>query len=250
MLISIITPSYNSEKYLRATYESVKSQTHEDWEWLVVDDHSQDQSWVLLEELSASDKRIRIFKNSANSGPSFSRNRGLAEAHGEFIAFLDADDLWMPEKLEKQLDFMVKNELPFSCHSYRIMSESGRDISTVDVPKLTTMNDIKCYNPLATSFTMIKKSVLGDLKFDLTLKRRQDWIFWYLLLKKVKSCHSLTEVLGKYRRDSIHSISRNKFRMACVQWNLYRNYFKLGRMKSLRCFTRYAIYGVRKHFIF
>lgn len=248
MKISIITPVYNAAKYLDKTYHSVISQLHKDWEWILIDDRSIDDSWSILKSFKEIDQRIKIFQNPTNSGPSFSRNFGLNNAAGEYIAFLDADDEWFPEKLGRQLEFMIKNKLNSSCHPYLAMDESGKVIKTIDVPPKATKNDLQAFNPLATSFMMVKKEAIGSLRFDLSLRRRQDWIFWFHLLEKSGDCLSLTETLGKYRKDSQHSISKNKMKMAQIQWRLYRNYFKLGLCQSVLSFTRYAFRGIKNHF--
>src|SRR5687768_7890706 len=118
MKVSIITPVYNANRYIDNTYKSVSAQTHTDWEWLIIDDRSTDDSWKKISDIQKIDKRIKVFQNATNSGPSHSRNVGLENASGEYISFLDADDEWLPEKLSTQLSFMIEQKCSISCHSY------------------------------------------------------------------------------------------------------------------------------------
>ncbi len=245
--ITIITPCFNASRYLEATFCSVIAQTFQDWEWIIVDDLSQDGSWQILESFKLKDDRIRIFQNSVNSGASVSRNKGLDEAMGEYIAFLDADDLWMPNKLEKQLNFMAENELKMTCHSYQMMN--NQHSTPIRLPHVVRLENIKAYNPLATSFMMVKRDLLNDLRFDPSARRRQDWIFWYHLIEKQGKCVNLSDILGIYRKDSVSSISKNKIKMAFIQWKLYRTYFKQGLFESILSFVKYAIYGITKHYL-
>lgn len=248
MLISIVSPCYKAEKYLESTYSSLKSQTHKNWEWLIVDDCSTDNSWEVLQKIAQTDQRVRIFRLSKNSGPSVCRNKGLDEAKGEYVSFLDADDQWLSTKLQRQLDFMESNQIKMSCHAYKIMSDDEVDLKDVTLPKTVSLKRVSVYNPLATSFMMIKRESIGNTRFDESLRRRQDWVFWYALLKKIHICHNLNICLGRYRKDSVNSISKNKFHMAYLQWKMYRKYFKLSVLNSLCNFIRYACYGIRKHF--
>ena len=249
ILISIITPCFSAEKYLLGTYASIKSQSHQNWEWIVVDDRSTDRSWEILYGLQQSDPRIRIFQNEINSGTAASRNRGIDEARGEFIAFLDADDEWTEEKLERQLGFMISSDEKFSCHDYFMMSEGGVVFQDVRAPfDIVTDKELRAFNPIATSFVMIKKSCIGHMRFDPNLRRRQDWVFWHEILKSSTKAVFLHEMLGKYRKDSANSISKNKFHMARLQWTIYRGYFKQNVLESVMSLVRYALYAFKKHY--
>ena len=249
-LISLITPCYNAEKYLAKTFLSLESQSYKNWEWIVIDDCSRDGSLALLQQIGDKDRRVRIFQNTINSGPSVSRNKGIDEARGEYIAFIDSDDEWFPEKLVSQLQFMQINHVGLTCHNYIIMSEKGVDIKPVRSEFSTVTKDLlQTFNPIATSFVMVKKEVIGKLRFDETLWRRQDWVFWYKLLERVEKCYIIPEILGRYRKDSVHSISKNKFKMAQLQWMIYRRYFNLTLFQSLMAFISYMKYGISKHYL-
>lgn len=248
-LISIISPNFNSSKYIESTYRSICAQTYLNWEWIVIDDCSADESWEILNKIAGSDKRVRVYKNEVNSGASVARNKGLDNSQGEMIAFLDIDDEWLPEKLEMQLKFMRDTQAVASCHSYMMMKENGEEFKKIDMPKEVTSNQLEALCPLATSFMMIDRKVIGNLRFNVSLRRRQDWIFWYEILKQGHVCKGLDTVLGRYRKDSINSISKNKFKMAFIQWRLYRSYFKFSLIKSVICFFKYSTYGVIKHYL-
>ena len=248
-LISIITPVYNAEKYIREVYQSITSQTHTNWEWIAVEDCSTDQSWTVLEEIAKSDLRVRLFRNNQNSGAAAARNTGLENTLGEYIAFLDADDKWVETKLEKQLQFMKVNNVAFCCHNYDMIDEAGAFIKPIKVPNRVVLNDLVAYNPLGISFVMIKSELGIKTRFDASLKRRQDWVFWYHLIQQADVCLSLPDVLGSYRKDSIHSISKNKVHMALLQWKMYRTYFHLNFFKSVISFIKYAVYGITKHYL-
>ncbi len=248
-LISVVTPVYNAEKYLEDVYNSLSEQSHQDWEWLVTEDCSSDNSFEMLKSIAERDPRVKLSRNNENSGAAVARNVSLERASGEYVAFLDADDCWLPNKLEKQLAFMLKTNSTFCCHNYHMIDETGKFMKEVGVPEYVKFENLLAYNPLGISFVMLKRSVIGDIRFDVTLKRRQDWVFWYHLIQKEKVCHSTSEVLGSYRKDSIHSISKNKFHMALIQWKMYRNYFHLGFFRSIKSFLQYATYGITKHYL-
>ncbi len=247
-IISIITPTFNSAQYIEETYRSVLSQTFADWEWLIIDDCSGDETTAVLKEFEARDKRIKVYRNENNSGASFSRNVGLDHAAGVFIAFLDADDEWRPEKLATQLSFMKDTGASISCHDYVIMTDEKIPTVTVRMHSRVTLSEISAYNPLATSFMMLRRDLIGTQRFDLTLRRRQDWVFWYQLLKSGSEARGLNQVLGSYRK-SIRSLSSDKLKMAQIQWNMYRRYFGLGLVASTLAFIRYACYGIKKHYL-
>lgn len=248
MLISIISPCFKAEKYLQDTYLSLVNQTYKNWEWIIVDDFSPDNSWNLIVSIASKDERVKAVRLSQNSGPSVCRNKGLELSRGEYIAFLDADDQWLPEKLEKQLSFMKINNALMSCHAYKIMSEEEEELKDILLPRTVEIGRLGIYNPLATSFMMIKRSAIDNLRFDEALRRRQDWVFWYQLVQSVGVCHNLNTYLGRYRKGSVNSISKNKIGMALLQWKMYRKYFKLGFIHSLKNFFCYACYGAKKHF--
>jgi glycosyltransferase involved in cell wall biosynthesis len=143
--VSIITPSYNSEKFIKDTIGSVLSQTYKNWEMIIVDDVSPDNSNEIIEEYCKKDSRIKLIKLAKNSGPAVARNRAIQEAKGRYIAFLDADDLWKSEKLEKQIKFMTDNDLAFTYSSYDLLDEY-RELSLKRVQDFSLNNIIKIWD--------------------------------------------------------------------------------------------------------
>src|SRR5690606_8939880 len=139
------------EKYLENTYSALVAQTYQDWEWIIVDDCSTDISWDVLLNFAAKDNRVKCHRLEINSGPSVCRNKGLELATGEYVAFLDSDDLWLPQKLEKQLEFMITKNVEMSCHDYAVIYDDGTYIKTMKLPKVVDVARISAHNPLGTS---------------------------------------------------------------------------------------------------
>lgn len=134
--ISIITPVYNCEKLIEKTIECVLNQTYKNWEWLLVDDCSPDDSAIIIKKYAKNDNRIKYFKLSENSGAAVARNKALAESTGRFVAYLDADDLWKNDKLEKQVKFMLENQYSFTCTDYEKITETGNSLNKIiKIPK-------------------------------------------------------------------------------------------------------------------
>lgn len=241
--ISIVTATYNSSKYINQVAESIVRQTFEDWEWLIVDDYSTDETITLLKEWQKKDQRIKLFKNTINSGAAVSRNKALTHAKGEYIAFIDSDDLWKEIKLEKQLEFMLQNKCGFSFTAYAVVKESGEITSkTIDFnkPKRNfTYNDMLYKKAtLGCSTVMIKRDIIADLSMPL-LRTGQDYAFWLKILKNNNQAFLFNEILTYYRIVP-GSISRNKFKKAKRQWQIYREVEGLNLLKSTTCFIAYA----------
>jgi teichuronic acid biosynthesis glycosyltransferase TuaG len=240
-MISIITATYLSENQIANTYASLKKQSIQNWEWLVTDDCSTDNTLQFLDEIAAIDHRVRVFKNNKNSGAAVSRNNSLSHAKGEFIAFVDSDDLWRPEKLEKQVEFMGK-DINFSFTAYDLIDEQGNSLGrTVDANQSGSFSYedmLKKRATLGCSTVMIRKSAFEDISMPL-LRTGQDYATWLKLLKTGNNAHILNEVLTSYRIMP-NSISRNKLKKAKRQWQIYREVEKLSLLKSTDCFCHYA----------
>jgi teichuronic acid biosynthesis glycosyltransferase TuaG len=245
-LISIITPSYNSKKFIKETINSVISQTYENWEMIIVDDKSKDDSIEFIKELIKNENRIRLIVLDQNIGAAMARNKALEVAKGRYIAFLDSDDIWLPKKLEIQLDFMKNNDYPISFTSYEAIDENSK--SNDHIIRAVESLNLEQYlknTIIGFSTSMINKELIKEeLKF-LNIRIRQDTNLWITLLKQGYIAYGVDEVLAKYRVHS-NSISANKIKAAKGVWNLYFNIHKFGLFKSIYYFSWYAFNAVKK----
>ncbi len=249
--ISIITPCFNAEKYIEETYNSIKAQTHSNWEWVIVDDCSTDRSIKIIDAIRLKDNRVKLFKNMQNSGAAVTRNSSLDNATGSFVAFLDIDDLWVPTKLEQQVNSMLKNNIDFSYHNYKLVDASGKLLKSQSCPLRMTSIDLLKFNPFATSSIMIRKNILDQkaIRFKVHLRRRQDYLFWFDVLNELSHGFLIQGELSSYRIFGSDSLSANKKKMATIQWKLYREEFNLNIFASAYYFCHYAIHGLRKYFL-
>ncbi len=242
--VSIITPSYNSERFIKKTIESVLSQTYTNWEMLIVDDGSTDDSPSLIEKHTRIDGRIKLLRLKRNSGVATARNTAIAEAKGRYIAFLDSDDLWMPEKLEKQLRFMGEKDAVITCTAYLKMDEPGNiKDEIVNVPERTTYSELLKSNSIACLTAMYDIKRIG--KVYMCNVGHEDYTVWLRILRMGHDAYGLNQPLAIYRvRDS--SLSGNKLKVARYQWKIYREIEKLSLSDSLIYFIQYAHYGFKK----
>ena len=230
-LISIITPNYNSEEFISETIISVINQTFKNWEMIIVDDVSTDNSLSIITSFCKQDSRIKLHKLSENSGAAIARNKAISLASGGFIAFLDSDDLWLPTKLEFQLDFMIKNNYPLSYTSYEIINENGTLANkTINCKPKLDYNRMLYSNEIGCLTAMYNKDILGKI-FMPEIRKRQDYGLWLKILKLEKYAFGLTKVLAQYR-DRSKSISNNKVEMLKWNWNLYKNVEKLSYFRA------------------
>lgn len=248
MKISIVTPTYNSEQYIRQTIESVKAQTFQDWEMLVVDDCSCDNTCKIVEDFARDDIRIKLLPLSVNSGAAVARNKGLDAAAGEYVAFLDADDLWFPNKLTNQLQFMINNKAVISYTAYAIVNAVGSATGTsVDLhgPKSVCYRGmLKKSATMGCSTIMLHWQTLSEVRMPL-IRTGQDYGLWLRILKDGYKAFCLQEVLTQYRIVP-GSISRNKVKKALRQWHIYRKIERLPMLKSSWFFLHYAYRAVTR----
>lgn len=211
-LVSIITPNYNCGRFIAQTIESVLAQTYTNWEMLIVDDCSTDDSVQIAQNYAAKDSRIKVIQNEKNSGAAISRNKAIELAQGEFIAFLDSDDLWMPDKLEKQIAFMRENNCDFSFTEYEHIDEENHSLLKVAkvIKHLTyTKMMFHCFPGCLT--VMYNQEVVGKV-YARDIKKNNDNALFYPVLKKCGNARGIKDCLGLYRIRK-GSISRNKFKM-------------------------------------
>lgn len=251
MMVSIITPVYNCEKLLSKTIESVINQTYTDWEMLLVDDCSLDNSADIVKKYMKKDSRIKYFKLKENSGAAIARNKALKESKGRFIAYLDADDLWKNEKLEKQVNFMLRNNYAFTCTDYEKIDESGKSLNKiVRIPKKVNYNLFLRNTIIQTVGVMVDTKLTGRNLLQMpNIRRRQDAATWCQLLKNGFDCYECPGNLSYYRVVS-NSLSSNKFKAMKMNWYWYRNIEKLPLLKACFCFIGYAFNAVKKRIYF
>lgn len=215
-LVSIITPSYNTAKFIGETIRSVQAQTYPNWEMIIVDDCSTDNTDEVVAEYQKADERIRYFKNEKNSGAAVSRNKALREAKGRWMAFLDSDDLWVPEKLEKQLKFMVENGYHFSCSYREQIKEDGTPLGRLGKsPRKMTKFDLHNYCWIGCLTAIYDGDFVGLVQIE-DIKKNNDYAIWIKVIEKT-DCYCLPENLAKYRVRS-GSISRHS-NVSLIKWH-------------------------------
>ena len=230
-LVSVIIPAYNCERFISETIESVIAQTYPDWEMVIIDDKSTDRTEEIIESYARKDGRIRFYRNESNIGAAETRNKGMELAEGEFMAFLDSDDLWAPKKLEKQIDFMRKNDHAFTCTSYEHISEEGEKTGRVFSPRQkANYRQVVLYNSVGNLTVVYNVKKLGKFTAP-NVFAREDYGLWLSILKKEDYIWGLPEVLAYYRIRKA-SCSRNKFRMVKYQWILLHDVERLGFFRS------------------
>lgn len=243
--VSIITPTFNSERFIRETIKSVQRQTVTDWEMLIVDDCSTDNTLSVINEFSASDPRIKVISLSTNSGAAVARNTAISVATGSYIAFLDADDLWLPTKLEKQLCFMTDG-IDMSYTAYEIINHNGDPIGKVidgHGPHMVRYSDmLRKRATVGCSTVMLNRENLSKFRMPL-LRTGQDYGLWLQILKDGHNAYRLGDVLTQYRIVP-GSISRNKFKKARRQWQIYRSLEECSLLPSCWYFLHYAFRAV------
>ena len=244
-LISIITPSYNSAGFITPTINSVIDQSYENWELIIIDDKSKDDTGKLVEEFAQQNSKITLIRLDQNGGVANARNVGLAAAKGKYIAFLDSDDVWLKDKLAHQVAFMEEKSLPMSFCSYNKINEEGEIISrNIGVPTQIGYDRLLWHNLIIFSTSMVLKTAMGDLRFKKV--GHEDWLFWLDLLKKCGYGYGLDEQLVLYRIRK-GSISANKFRGMKYTWKLLRESEKIGLIRSAYLFSRYATVAFWKY---
>lgn len=231
-LISVIIPVHNGESFVRRTVVTLQNQTYQNWEALFVDDCSEDATVQILK--SFDDTRIRIIQLEINVGPAIARNRAIEASTGSYIAFLDSDDVWAPQKLEKQVAFMQDEGHAFTYHWHQKVNE---DLSFIRLFKPTdplTYRKLLRYNPLHTSSVIYDSQILGKV-FMPEIRKRQDYGLWFRLAEKCEG-RCLPEMLSSYVQRK-HSVSSNKLSLFKYNWQLYREALRFSLPLSLYCLS-------------
>ena len=198
-IVSIITPVYNAESFLEDTVNSVLKQTYQDWEMILIDDCSTDKSREIMEKLALMDDRIVPIYSEVNEGVANSRNKGIEKAKGRYIAFLDSDDLWKPNKLEEQVKFMKSKDIAFSFTGYEFINEDGERLGKIiSIPSKVTYNELLKYNCIGCLTVMIDKKKVD--KIEMPKLKHEDFITWLSILKKDIDAYGINENLASYRK--------------------------------------------------
>lgn len=230
-LVSIIMPTYNCGKFIAETLDSVKAQTYQNWEVVIVDDCSTDNTKQVVDTYIANDPRIKYYCLETNSGAAVARTKAMELADGQYIAFLDSDDLWTPDKLEKQLAFMRDNDYAFSCTAYEQIDEEGKPLNKViKTIKKTDYNRLLLDCPVGNSTVMYDVSKMGKFQVP-NIRKRNDDALWLTMLKKEKYIYGMPDILMQYRIRA-NSISGNKFKVIKYHWILYREIEHLSVFRS------------------
>ena len=243
--VSIIVPMYNAEKFIRKTIESVLAQTYQNWEMLIMNDVSTDNSLAVVSGYAKKDKRIKIINTEKNVGVVKGRNFLINLANGKYIAFLDADDYWHNEKLTKQIKFMKEKNANISCTEYTRVKENEEKINDVIIKEEISYNDMLKNNYLGCLTVIYDAKKIGKRYFK-ELEKNEDYVLWLEIVKDVDIIYGLKENLAYYRVLD-NSRSSNKVKTAKVRWEIYRKIEKLSLLKSLYYFLHYAIRAVLKN---
>jgi teichuronic acid biosynthesis glycosyltransferase TuaG len=243
--VSIITPTFNSEKYIKKTIQSVINQTYKNWELIIVDDCSSDSTSDIIIEYTKIDSRIKLLVNNVNCGAAISRNRAITQSTGRFLSFLDADDIWFYNKLELQTNFMLINNYPISFTSYCLINDDGENLNqVVNAVKEIGYNGYLKNTIIGMSTSMIDLWQTGVVEF-INIRTRQDTYLWISLLKKGFKAYGIDSILVNYRLSK-NSISKNKFKAAKNVWILYYKYENFGILKSFYYFSYYLLNAIKK----
>lgn len=248
-LVSVVMPVHNAGRFLEEAIRSVMAQTYGNWELLVVNDNSSDDSMEIAGKLAKEDCRIKIFENPTPTGyPATPRNMAVDMAKGQYIAFLDSDDVWLPCKLEHQLPFFAESEnigVVFSNYE-KVDEETNRDNRVIKARKRTTYKQLLLGNVIGNVTAMYDVARVGKVYFPMV--RHEDYAMWLSILKRGFIARNTGKVVALYR-VSENSVSSRKVALLSWQWRVYRDVEHLGFLKSAYYYINYAIRGFMKSMI-
>lgn len=245
-LVSIVMPAYNKESVLAESIGSVLGQTFSNWELLVIDDASEDGTLQVARKMSAQDERIRVVTMGRNQGVAHARNAGIGQARGQFLSFLDADDLWLPTKLEVQVEFMRRRGSSFTFASYCRFDGLGFVSGPVRIPEHVGYESLLKGNAIGCLTVMIDRHQIGQVVMPNV--GHEDYVAWLQILKQGHTAVGIQQDLARYRISSA-SISGDKRRSAIWTWNIYRKTEGLSLLHSLWCFVHYIIRSLRIRYV-
>ena len=240
--VSIIVPVYNAERYIADTLLSVQAQTFSDYEVLIVDDHSDDNSFEIVRSFCVVDPRFSLVRNEFNSGAAKCRNQMIQISGGRFIAFLDADDLWHPDKLRLQILAMLESDSAMSCTAVDIISGDGSVLGVRAVPARVTYDVLAKRTPIVNSSVIVDLHKVGSISVP-DIRRRQDFALWLKLIREHGYALGIPERLTSYRVHS-ESLSRNKIVSATYTWKVLRDIEGISFFRALYYFLCYSFKGI------
>ena len=245
-LVSIIMPAYNASKYIAESVDSVLAQTYQNWELIIIDDGSKDNTAEIIGKYVNNDKRIKFIQQK-NAGSAAARNNGIRYAQGRYIALLDADDLWLPEFLDKQIECMEKHSaICVSCSYMRINEASQEILKPTIVKDVITVSDMRVMNYIGCLSGLYDSGKFGKIYLHEELKSiRDDYAYWYDIVALTGKAYGNKEILAKYRVLS-NSTTGNKKKLIKKQYQFYRNYLKESPVTAFINVLRWGIAGIRK----
>ena len=243
-MVSIVVPVYNAERFLPETIELVQKQTYRDWELILVDDCSSDNGAAIVRQYAKDDTRIRLIQQEVNAGAARSRNLGISQANGRYLCFLDADDIWTSQKLEKELAYMKEKKAAFVFTGYEFADAKGEGLGKiVHVPETISYEQALKNTTIFTSTVMIDRGKIADTDIYMPQIASEDTATWWHILKKYQIGYGLDENLVRYRRTE-GTLSSNKLVAIQRIWGLYRRQEKLSWCKSMDCMFFWAFRAV------
>lgn len=245
-LVSVVVPVYHAEKYIEETMECVRAQTYAAWEMLLIVDGPEDPTVEMIQKYldKTGENRIRLFIQEKNQGAALARNRGVAEAKGRYIAYLDADDLWKADKLEKEVQFMQEKNAAFAFTGYEFADETGKGTGkVVSVPEKLTYKEALKNTTIFTTTVMFDTEKIDKSMLEMPNMKSEDTALWWKVLRNGYIAYGLDENLVYYRRPSV-SLSSNKIIAIKRIWNLYRQAEKLSIPYSCYNFCFWAVRAV------
>jgi glycosyltransferase involved in cell wall biosynthesis len=243
--VSVIMPAYNSSAYIDQTIRSVLYQSFPNWELIIVDDGSQDETPGILADYASRYNRIKTIFNKQNLGPALSRNEGIRVSKGRYITFLDSDDFWDKDFLTEMYKFISQNEYVFVFSSYNRVKENGEFVDTFNVPQKVSYKSLLKTCPISCLTALYDSEAIGKFYMP-DIKKRQDYALWLEILKLTDYAYGYQKPLASYRFRK-GSISNNKFQVVKYQWNVYRKHEKLSVPVSLYYLIYYAVFGLLKY---
>lgn len=230
-LVSVIMPMYNAQKYIQKTIESVQRQTYQNWEIIVMDDCSTDESQRIVQMMAAEDERIHYYCNGSNEGVAQTRNHAMDKASGRYLAFLDSDDLWGPEKLERQLQLLSEKDCAFTYAGCDVIDENGNSIQKQrHVPEHITYEELLWGNVIPCLTVLIDRTKVKP--FYMPKIGHEDYATWLSIFQEIGEAYGMDEVLAHYRVNR-NSVSGHKLRTIKWTWNIYHNHQKINWLKSV-----------------